>query len=114
MMKNYVLLFLFFMMTAYVSAQSESEAANNQSVAAMDNFMLVNAVTMYPNPAERYLTVHSSFPITRVMVFSLLGDQVKDVKSNFSRIDLRDLNSGIYMIKIYSNQYSVTKKLIKK
>jgi len=75
---------------------------------------LVNAVTMYPNPAERYLTVHSSFLITRVMVFSLLGDQVKDVKSNFSRIDLRDLNSGIYMIKIYSNQYSVTKKLIKK
>lgn len=114
MMKNYVLLILFLMLSLHVSAQSENETVVNETVQEMDNFMLNDAVIMYPNPVQNYLTIHSRLPITRVMVFSLLGDRVKDVKSNFLRIDFRDLNSGIYMIKIYSNQLSVTKKLIKK
>ncbi len=116
MMKKYTLLFFFFILVGFgtVSAQSDSTVNVEESSVSIDNFILNDAVSMYPNPVERYLTIRSNFPITRIMVYSLLGDQVKDVQSNFSRIDLRNLNSGIYMIKIYSNQFSVTKKLIKK
>lgn len=94
-----------------LSAQSNS---NGVSAEVKDNFALNSAVNMYPNPVEQYLTVRSNSTITRVQVYSLLGDLVKDVQSNFSRIDMRNLNSGIYMIKIYSNEYFTTKKLIKK
>ncbi len=116
MMKKYTLLFFFTFLIglATISAQSDPSIRVEDASGSIDNFILNEAVSMYPNPVERYLTIRSNFPITRVMVYSLLGDQVKDVRNNFSRIDLRDLNSGIYMIKVYSNQFFVTKKLIKK
>ena len=95
-----------------VSAQSDPNREDLLTI--KDNFALNDAVSMYPNPVENYLTVRSNLPITRVQVYSLLGDLVKDIKTNFLQIDLRNLNSGIYMIKIYSNQFFVTKKLIKK
>ena len=114
MMKKYALLFLFSFMigTAMLSAQSDPN--NDQLSEVKDNFALNSAVNMYPNPVEQFLTVRSNSTITRVQVYSLLGDLVKDVRSNFLRIDMRNLNSGIYMIKIYSNEFFTTKKLIKK
>jgi hypothetical protein len=116
MMKKYTFLFFFIILAGLnsVLAQEDTNARSEASTASIDNFILSDAVRMYPNPVERYLTIRSSFPITGVMVYNLLGDQVKDVRNNFSRIDLSDLNSGIYMIKVYSNQFYVTKKLIKK
>ena len=80
----------------------------------MDNFVLNDAVTMYPNPVKNFLFIRSNYPITRVQVFSLLGNLVKDEFGDIERINMSSMNSGIYMIKIYSNQFFVTKKLIKK
>lgn len=114
MMKKYTLFFFFFLMAGFASVSAQTETGGQETFVLKDNFALNSAVRMYPNPVERYLTVRSNLPITRVQVFSLLGDLVKDVRSDFSRIDLRQLNSGIYMIKIYSNQFYTTKKLIKK
>ena len=95
-----------------VSAQLDTNTEDSSVV--KDNFALNDAVSMYPNPVQNYLTIRSNIPVTRVKVYSLLGDLVKDVRTNFSRIDMRDLNSGIYMIKIHSNEFFITKKLIKK
>jgi len=115
-MKNYILFLIFFVFAGITStvAQVTSDDAVDKKVVAVDNFILNDAVSMYPNPAQNILTVKSNFRITGVQVYSLLGELVIDVRGNFSRIDLRELNSGIYMVKIYSDQYSVTKKLIKK
>ncbi len=115
-MKKYVL-FLFLFFCAGIASTSAQVDANDPAVkknAAVDNFMLNDAIKMYPNPVQNYLSIQSNLPITGVQVYSLLGELIKDVPGNFSRIDLRNLNSGIYMIKIHSDQYAVTKKLIKK
>lgn len=113
-MKKYALLLFFFMLAGTLTSWSQSVANGEDTVEVKDNFALNSAVSMYPNPVQDHLTIRSNLPITRVQVYSLLGDLVKDVRTNFSRIDLRNLNSGIYMIKIHSNQFFVTKKLIKK
>lgn len=116
MKKKYTLLLFFFMFVGLISASAQNDTSvnDNRSEEKMDNFIFNESVRMYPNPVETYLTIQSTYPITRIVVYSLLGDRVKVVRSNFSRIDLRNLNSGIYMIKIHSNQFSVTKKLVKK
>jgi len=116
MMKKYliVLILLLFAGLSSISAQvtTVNNAAEKESI---DNFVLNDAVTMYPNPVKNFLFIRSSYPITRVQVYSLLGDLVKDELGNdVERINMSSLNSGIYMIKIYSNQFFVTKKLIKK
>lgn len=114
MMKKYALLFLFFIWAGTTAISAQSQANKDDTAGIKDNFALNDAVSMYPNPVENYLTIRSNLPITRVQVYSLVGGLVKDVSVNLLRIDLRDLNSGIYMIKIHSNQFFVTKKLIKK
>ena len=95
-----------------MSAQVRTD--DNTSENEMDNFALNDAVTMYPNPVKNFLFIRSNYPITRVQVFSLLGNLVKDEFGDIERINMSSMNSGIYMIKIYSNQFFVTKKLIKK
>ena len=114
MIKKYFLLFFFFILAGSATLSAQSDADQQDTAVVKDNFGLNDVVSMYPNPVENYLTIRSNSPITKVEVYSLLGDLVKNVKTNFSRIDLRNLNSGIYMIKIHSNQFFVTKKLIKK
>jgi len=116
MMKNYMLLIIFFFCAGYANllAQTNPVEDPNEKMVVVDNFVLNNAVKMYPNPVQNTLSIQSSLPLTRVQVYSLLGELIKEFTNNFSRIDLSDLNSGIYMIKIHSNQFSVTKKLVKK
>ena len=116
MMKNYVLLLTFFIFIGISDAfaQVGSDDKDESGVVVLDNFILNDAIKMYPNPVQNFLTIKSSLPITDVQVYSLLGEPVKHIRGNYSRIDLRELNSGIYMIKIHSDQFSVTKKLVKK
>ncbi len=116
MMKKYAFLFFFLFLVGLSSVSAQVDRVENigDNEAIIDNFVLNDAVKMYPNPVRNFLTIHSGFPITRVQVYSLLGDLVKDELGDVDRINMSGLNSGIYMIKIYSNQYYVTKKLIKK
>jgi len=116
MMKNYVLLLTFFIFIGISDAfaQVGSDDKDESGVVVLDNFILNDDIKIYPNPVQNFLTIKSSIPITDVQVYSLLGEPVKHIRGNYSRIDLRELNSGIYMIKIHSDQFSVTKKLVKK
>lgn len=115
MMKHYTV-FLFLLMfgfTTLCSAQTEwSQAEPVQE--EMTSFRLNEAVKMFPNPVQHYVNLQSSIPITRVQVYSLLGQLLKDDPKNPKRIYLGDLDSGIYMIKIYSNEHHITKKLVKR
>lgn len=115
MMKNYVIIFFFLLFAGLSSVTAQVAPVNNAGEKeGIDNFVLNDAVNMYPNPVQNFLFIRSNYPITRVQVFSLLGDLVKDDYGDIERVNMSSLNSGIYMIKIYSNQYFVTKKLIKK
>ncbi|MGA9269470.1 MAG: T9SS type A sorting domain-containing protein [Lutimonas sp.] len=115
-MKKHYIVFLFFLLfgfSAVCSAQTDLESSE-PAQEEMTSFKLNEAVKMFPNPVQHYVNLQSSIPITRVQVFSLLGQLLKDVPKNPSRIYLGDLDSGIYMIKIYSNEHHITKKLVKR
>ena len=114
MMKHYAVIFflLVFGFSAVCSAQGVERTDSAQE--EMTSFKLNEAVKMFPNPVQHYVNLQSSFPITRVQVFSLLGQLLKDEPRNPKRIYLGDLDPGIYMIKIYSNEHHITKKLVKR
>jgi hypothetical protein len=97
-----------------VFSQTTSLNDSKENNEIVDNFELNKSIKMYPNPVGNTLFIESKIPITRIQIYSLLGRLVKEEKTNFNRIVLRDLNSGIYMIKIHSGKNSITKKLIKR
>jgi hypothetical protein len=47
-------------------------------------------------------------------IINYLGQEVKKGKLSQDGIDVNELNSGIYFLKVNSNQQSVSKKFIKK
>ena len=75
-------------------------------------------VTIYPNPASDMINIiGNNFMIDRVIVYDLLGKVVlqKELLQNQSQtIDISNLNSGLYMIKIHSEEKILTQKLLKK
>jgi len=79
---------------------------------------LNNSITMYPNPGNEQLniSVDDNYPGPfNVEVFNAMGQSIKQ-KDNTSHsivIDTHDLQSGIYFVKVQSNNISVLKKWVK-
>ena len=72
-------------------------------------------VTMFPNPAKNTLTLASEMEgIQEVQIVNSLGQIVKEFSFETSlTIDVKDLNNGIYFVKILSDN-PVTKKIVVK
>ncbi|HET8838673.1 MAG TPA: S8 family serine peptidase [Flavobacteriaceae bacterium] len=85
---------------------------------SMDKNILNNVVSIYPNPVENVLFVDFSKKKTtaNIEVFSLLGKRILKsvVHKNKPEIDLSNLMSGIYLLKITSKENSSTFKIVKK
>ncbi|RUA07595.1 MAG: hypothetical protein DSY82_07885 [Flavobacteriia bacterium] len=76
---------------------------------------LDRSLLFYPNPVSSVLCIRSKTKvINRVEIFSILGKKVKSINSEFSSIPTDDLNSGIYIVRIYADQGLTVRKLIKK
>ena len=48
----------------------------------------------------------------QVQVFDLLGKEVINTEVNNERLDVSNLNAGVYMVKLTLNKNTTTKKLI--
>ena len=69
---------------------------------------------MYPIPIRDILTFDTNNqPIKNVKIIDLNGRVVLDIIPEGFKIDLSDLNSGIYLIYLKTNVGSISKKLIK-
>lgn len=83
-------------------------------------FANVDAVKLSPNPATNVVTLDFSLmndDVKSVELLNSLGQSVKNelVTSDFSTINVNDLSSGIYTVKIYTNNNNFgTKKLVVK
>jgi len=68
---------------------------------------------IYPNPVINTLTINSKLPITKVGIYSILGQKVKEIDANFNSISTHDLSNGIYLLRIESENGNAIKKLVK-
>lgn len=71
--------------------------------------------TYYPNPVKDALTLTYGGVISNVEVYNLVGQQVivQPVGSNEAVLDMSQLASGTYMVKVYSAESSTVIKVIK-
>ncbi|WP_296380692.1 lamin tail domain-containing protein [Winogradskyella sp.] len=70
--------------------------------------------TLYPNPTNTgFVNITSSnSDAMNVQVFDILGKRVKNETLTNSTLDVSNLNTGLYIVKITQNDASVTKKLV--
>ena len=80
-----------------------------------DTFDLTS-LSFYPNPVENVFNVNYSEPISTIQISTILGQTVlvKKPNSNSVQVDLSNLTSGAYFVKLTSGSLVKTIKIIKK
>jgi len=75
----------------------------------------INGLTIYPNPVSgNILNITSnSNGVKAVAIFDVLGKQVINTTTVNNTVDVANLNTGIYMVKITEEGKTATRKLVK-
>lgn len=74
------------------------------------------AFEIYPNPANDKLYIEAETNIEKITIYNLTGIAVQDEECRMQNVELNvtDLNSGIYFIKIKTENNEVVKRIVKK
>lgn len=80
-----------------------------------NNFALSEKIRFYPNPVKSILNIENDSPISKVEVFNLTGQVVlnQTVNTKSAQINLSNLSSGIYLVRISYKNNIETFKIIK-
>lgn len=108
--------------TTYYASQTLNgvESQNRTPVLALlttlsnENFAF-SGFTYYPNPVKNTLTLSNSNTISSIEISSVLGQKIayKKINELITEIDLSAFSKGVYFLKIVSNNYEKSIKIIK-
>ena len=73
----------------------------------------LSSESIYPNPVIDFLTINSQVDLEKVEIYDYLGKKVLEDYSNDKTIEVQHLNSGVYVLKLYSQRGSTSLKFIK-
>lgn len=78
------------------------------------NSIINNPFSVYPNPASDLVSIINpgNIKIDAVIVYDLNGKQINYATSSLNFINVRELNSGLYIVKIISRESSFSVKLM--
>ena len=72
----------------------------------------VDSISVYPNPVNSTLNIKFEGVLERVEVYSILGEKV--LESEDSRVNVSNLSSGLYLLKVYTQDDRVgVKRFVK-
>lgn len=75
----------------------------------------LGSVRLYPNPVIDLLYVFAPADVLKVSIYDLQGKRLFDETTNSGEsIDLSNLQSGVYIVKVLANETTTTKRIIKK
>ncbi|PXY45092.1 pectate lyase family protein [Flavobacterium hydrophilum] len=77
--------------------------------------VLASKLAVYPNPVSDQLFISSEDKkVENVVIYSLSGFVVKNISNEVESVDVSDLASGNYIVKLTTDQGTAIKKIIKK
>lgn len=96
-----------------VTVNQTLTVTEGQTLSIFDNE--VDNLIVYPNPTKDFLNIEiSQFSNDAIYsVFDLSGKRVMNGTLNINKIDVSQLNSGSYILRIFENQKQQTQKFIK-
>ncbi|ARV09197.1 hypothetical protein BTO05_05915 [Winogradskyella sp. PC-19] len=81
-------------------------------LALSDDDVVLSTTSIYPNPTQDFINIESTMSIDKVEIYNISGSKIVE-KRNSQRINLTNLERGVYFLKIYSNGNTVSKKILK-
>ena len=76
---------------------------------------ITNTFMVYPNPANDIINISGKTTITKTEVYSTLGKLIfsNNHQSNQAIVNIKELSSGMYLLKVTSENGTETKKILK-
>lgn len=73
----------------------------------------IAGLNVYPNPANNVLFIETELnEVKNIAIYDLLGKQVLNTTTASTEVNVSNLNSGLYIVKITENGKTATKKLV--
>ncbi|WP_225035694.1 VPS10 domain-containing protein [Winogradskyella sp. SM1960] len=72
-----------------------------------------DTIKFYPNPTRNSFSVKSDANLSAVTIYNLAGQKVKTINHPNGEINVNELASGVYMVKVQTSNGTLTKRLIK-
>ena len=103
----------------YVANYGSSSISVIRDVTGIEEYFLpdVKPLTseIYPNPAKSFFVIRCPLPVKEIEIFDVSGKLIKEI--NFSsakepKISLKGIKTGVYLLKIKTENKEFTKKLI--
>ena len=93
---------------------AKSEGNNGDEINVEE---LTSSFNIYPNPVSDKLYIETEVEIKEVAIYTitgvLVGQQTTDNRQQTLSIDVTNLNSGVYFVKVVTNDGEVVKRIVK-
>jgi hypothetical protein len=98
--------------TYCIIPRKDTDIKEPVSIASVGDF---NAA-IYPNPVQDLLTVQANNQIKNIEIFNMFGQRIhiQQGNSNVHHLNVSDLSSGVYMLKLTSSNGFTTSKFVKR
>ncbi|MFD2824078.1 T9SS type A sorting domain-containing protein [Lacinutrix iliipiscaria] len=97
--------------TVFIENEGQTECGG----LSVDDYLLKNSVSVYPNPVVNTLFLDNSNNqnIEHISIYNFEGKLVKQHNYGIDKIDFKNFSSGMYFLRIETEQGALTKKIIK-
>ena len=80
----------------------------------VDDDLLASGIKLFPNPSSEFISISSEQQnIVQVTFYSVLGNKIREINSDFENIDTKNLNHGIFLVRIRLDNGFVLKRYLK-
>ncbi|MCF7561878.1 T9SS type A sorting domain-containing protein [Sabulilitoribacter multivorans] len=87
---------------------------NSGSALSINEDNLLADILVYPNPTNSFVNIKGNLnDVNNVSIYSISGKKLLELKNEFDKIDISNLQSGIYFLKITSGNSFKTFKVVK-
>jgi len=89
---------------------------NNEAILGLDQDILDQSISIFPNPVEDELNIsfNGTLTIKKVRIYNILGEKIFEQSNPLARLDLRKLDFGLHLVVIDTDQGTLHKTILKK
>ena len=69
-------------------------------------------IKIYPNPTSNQLLIDTELDIREIEIIDITGKIIMTTKENTTTINVVNLTTGIYFIKLITDEKTITKKFV--
>jgi hypothetical protein len=88
-----------------------SNFINFETLSVTENVLETTEIFVYPNPTSEFINITSTKTIDKTELYDLLGKRVLQTAQT-NQIKINHLPNGVYLLKVFADGKSITKKVV--